>query len=338
MRAVIMRNDALLVDEAADPVPAMGQVLVRTLACGICGSDLHFLRHGRRIIELMDPAAHGGVDFSQDVIMGHEFSAEVLEAGPDTLAPPPGTVVTSMPLMLTLEGLTSLAYNNRFPGGYAEMMLLSAPLLLEVPNGLDARHAALTEPMAVGRHAVAKSGIGAGEPAVVLGCGPVGLAVIAWLGRLGAEPIVAADFSPMRRGLALTLGAHQAVDPREEPAIEAWRRLDGIRTPVLFEAVGVPGMLQAAMRDAPRDARVLVVGVCMDADEIYPMVGIGKELSIQFALGYSPDEFADSLRAIAEGEIPVAPLISRSVGLPQVPAAFDALAHPDADAKILVEP
>jgi threonine dehydrogenase-like Zn-dependent dehydrogenase len=316
----------------------MGQVLVRTLACGICGSDLHFLRHGRRMVELMDPSAHGSVDFSQDVIMGHEFSAEVLEAGPDTLAPPAGTVVTSMPLMLTMEGLTSLAYNNRFPGGYAEMMLLSAPLLLEVPNGLDPRHAALTEPMAVGLHAVAKSGIDSGEPAIVIGCGPVGLAVIAWLGRLGVEPIVAADFSPTRRRLAVGLGAHETVDPRDEPAIEAWRRLDGVRTPVLFEAVGVPGMLQAAMRDAPRDARVLVVGVCMDADEIYPMVGIGKELSIQFALGYSPDEFAGSLHAIAEGEIAVAPLISRSVDLQGVPAAFDALAHPDEDAKILVEP
>ena len=339
VQAVVMRADELVVDRVADPVPGMGQVLVRTLACGICGSDLHFLRHGRRMQELMGPAPGGGsVDFTQDVIMGHEFSAEVLEAGPDTLAPPPGTIVTSMPAMLTIDGLTSLAYNNRFPGGYAEMMLLSAPLLLEVPNGLDPRHAALTEPMAVGLHAVAKSGIAPGQAAVVIGCGPVGLAVVAWLRLLGIEPIVVADFSPTRRHLARSLGAHEAVDPGDEPAIAAWRRIDGVRNLVLFEAVGVPGMLHAAMRDAPQDAKVLVVGVCMEVDEIYPIVGIGKELSIQFALGYSPDEFSGSLRAIAEGELAVAQLISGSVNLGGVPAAFETLAHPDEHAKILVEP
>ena len=123
-----------------------------------------------------------------------------------------------------------------------------------------------------------------------------------------------------------------------EPAIEAWRRVDGRRRLVLFEAVGVPGMIDAVMRDAPRDSRLLVVGVCMEPDRITPFFGIGKELEIRFALAYAPDEFAGSLRSIAEGELDVAPLITGSVDLDGVPAAFDALAHPDEHAKILVEP
>jgi threonine dehydrogenase-like Zn-dependent dehydrogenase len=339
MRAAVLRNDAVVVDEFADPEPAFGQVLVRTLACGICGSDLHFVAHGRRLTELTRQAGlDAEIDFARDIFMGHEFAAEVVEVGPDTRALPPGTVVTSMPGMITMEGPKSLAYSNEYPGGYAEQMLLSAPLLLEVPNGLDARRAALTEPMAVGWHAVNRSGIAAGSAALVLGCGPVGLAVIAGLRLRGIEPIVAADFSPTRRALAGVMGAHEVVDPVHEPGIDAWRRADGRRPLVVFEAVGIPGMLDAAMRDAPANSRILVVGVCMEADTVQPVYGIMKELSVQFALGYDPVEFAQTLRAIAEGELDVGPLITGVVGLDEVPRAFEQLANPDAQAKVLVDP
>src|SRR5438552_2843427 len=228
-----MREGGLVVDDVADPVPAFGQVLVRTLACGICGSDLHFLRHGRTMVEL------GGnmgmpdvVDFGRDIYMGHEFACEVLDVGPDTSGPKPGTIVTSMPAMLTLEGVTNLAYNNDLPGGYSERMLLSAPLLLEVPNGLDAERAALTEPMAVGVHAVNRSRIEPGESAVVLGCRPVGLACVAALRQRGVEVIVAADLSPARRRRA-GQPRHPLQDPRR--ARPRRRRLTAgtpLRTPL----------------------------------------------------------------------------------------------------------
>jgi threonine dehydrogenase-like Zn-dependent dehydrogenase len=278
------------------------------------------------------------MDFDRPIFMGHEFSAEVLEAGPDTVGPAAGTIVTSIPAMLTMTGPAQLAYTNDFPAGYSERMLLSAPLLLEVPNGLDPRHAALTEPMAVGIHAVNRSQVKPGESAIVIGCGPVGLACIAALKQKGVETIVAADFSPTRRSLAAGLGATEVVDPSAEPAIEAWRRVDGRSTPVLFEAVGVPGLLHAAMRDAPLNARILVVGVCMEQDGIQPFFGISKELNIQFVLGYDPMEFASSLRSIAEGEFDVAPLITGSVDVDGTPGAFDALADPEKHCKILVEP
>src|SRR4029077_10035122 len=187
-------------------------------------------------------------------------------------------------------------------------------------------------------HAVNRSGIKAGEAAVVLGAGPVGLAVISALKRLGAEPIIAADSSPERRKLAITMGAHEAVDPREEPAIEAWRRVDGVKALVIFEAVGVPGMLDQAMKDAPRAGRVLVVGACMENDTVRPLIGVGKELEIRFALGYDPFEFASILNAIASEEIDVRPLITGEVGIAGVPQAFTDLGNPDDHCKILVEP
>ena len=173
-------------------------------------------------------------------------------------------------------------------GGYAERMLLSAPLLLPVPNGVDPRHAALIEPMAVGLRAVNKSRIGRNEVALVLGCGPIGIAIIASLRRQGVENIVAADYSTKRRTLAATMGAGQTVDPAEGSPF------DDVTPAMVFEAVGVPGVLDDVLRRAPMGTRVVVAGVCMQPDIVHPFWGIMKEISMQFALGYDPTEFASS--------------------------------------------
>ena len=344
MRSALLRAGRVVVDEVPDPTPSFGQVLVSVKACGICGSDLHFVKHGREMLELADQM-RGVPDFGdvrttldRDVFMGHEFAGEVLEVGPDTVAPPEGSLVTSIPVMVEMAGVEPLVYSNRLPCGYSEMMLLSAPLLQVVPNGLDPKHAALTEPMAVGLHAVNKSAIKPGEGALVLGCGPIGIAVIAALRLRGVEPIVAADFSPKRRDLATAMGAHQAVDPGREQSFDAWNRLGGGRPLVVFEAVGVPGMINEVLRWAPMHSRVVVVGVCMGTDSIIPFWAITKELNVQFALAYDPEEFNDSLKAIAEGEIDVTPLITGEVGIEGVPQAFDELADPERHCKILVVP
>jgi len=345
MRAAALHGGEILVrDDVDDPRPALGQVLVDVKACGICGSDLHFAQHGAEMLALTDrmegmpDLGIPDVDLGRDVFMGHEFAAEVVEVGPDTVAPAPGTLVTSVPILLTSAGVRPIVYSNDVMGGYAERMLLSAPFLLEVPNGLDARHAALTEPMAVGLHAVNRSGIAAGEGALVLGCGPVGLAVVAALRAAGAGHVVATDYSEARRGIALAMGAHEAVDPRDEEAFAAWRRSGGGRALVVFEAIGVPGVLDDILRRAPMRTRVVVVGVCMQPDTVHPFFGITKELSVQFCFGYDPTEFAEMLRRIADGETDVTPMVTGEVDLDGVAGAFAALADPDEHCKILVVP
>jgi len=345
MRAVALNRGEIVVrDDVPDPEPVFGTALVQVKACGICGSDLHFAKHGAEMLALgeqMEGVPDLGtpkIDLDRDVYMGHEFSAEVLALGPDTTGPAPGTLVTSLPILLTMNGVQPIVYSNTVASGYGERMLLSAPFLLEVPNGCDAKHAALTEPMAVGLHAVNKSGIEQGTGAVVLGCGPVGQAVIGALALRGIEPIVATDYSPTRRAMALKMGAHEALDPREESAWAGWSRAGKGGPPVIFEAIGVPGILDDALRAAPAGSRLVVVGVCMQPDTINPFFGISKELNLQFVLGYDPNEFAECLRAIAEGELAVDPLITGEVGLDGVAGAFDALADPDQHCKILVVP
>jgi threonine dehydrogenase-like Zn-dependent dehydrogenase len=345
MRAAVLRGGQMIVrDDVPDPQPGFGQVLVDVKACGICGSDLHFVKHGETMLELgeqmegIPDIGQARTDLSRDVFMGHEFCGQVLEAGPDTVAPKAGSLVTSIPIMISMTGVEPIVYCNDLPGGYSERMLLSAALIQEVPNGLDARPAALTEPMAVGLHAVNKSGIKPGDGALVIGCGPVGVAVIAALKLNGIEPIVAADFSTTRRRLAQQMGAHHVVDPAEVPSFEAWSTHGGGRPLVVFEAVGVPGLIDELIRQAPPQSRLVVVGVCMGADRITPFWGIGKEINIQFVLGYDPQEFNDTLRAIAEGRIDVAPLITGEVGLDGVPGAFAELADPERHCKILVVP
>jgi threonine dehydrogenase-like Zn-dependent dehydrogenase len=264
--------------------------------------------------------------------MGHEFSAEILEAGPGTDTHPAGTLVTSIPVLLSGTDVEAIVYSNTTVGGYAERMLLSAPLLLPVPNGLDPQHASLAEPMAVGLHAVNKSGITPGEPALVLGCGPIGIAVVAALRLRGVETIVAADFSPTRRELAATMGAHQTIDPAQGSPF------DTAKPVVVFDAVGVPGIIDDVLRRARQGTRLVVVGVCMQADTVHPFFAIAKEISVQFVLAYDPQEFGDSLRAIAEGHVDVSPMITGAVGLEDVGAAFDDLADPERHCKIVVTP
>jgi len=339
MRASVLREGRMVYrDDVPDPVPGPGQVLVAVRSCGICGTDLHFAAHGDEMLALSDQLAGGmgagvlKVDLNNDVFMGHEFSAEVLEAGPDTDTHPAGTLVTSIPVLLSSGGVESILCSNRTLGGYAERMLLSAPLLIPIPNGLGPRHAALTEPMAVGLHAVNKSGVQPGETALVLGCGPIGIAVIAALRARGVETIAAADFSPKRRELATTMGVHQTLDPAQGSPF------DTVTPAVVFEAVGVPGIIDDVMLRARHGTRLVVVGVCMQPDTVHPFFAIAKEINVQFVLAYDPNEFADSLRAIAEGDIDVTPMITGDVSIEEVGAAFDDLADPERHCKILVTP
>ena len=356
MRAVIRRNGALIVDQMATPTPAAGQVLCKTLVCGICGSDLHALDHYDHMIDLTTRI--GGVSHMKkaaDTVFGHEFCCEVLESGPQTAGRfKAGAKVVSVPGLVSADGVETVGYSSRIPGGFAETILLTEMLMLEVPNGLSAEHAALTEPLAVGEHAVAKAGVEADHVPMVIGCGPVGLAVIASLKARGLGPIIASDFSAERRAAAALMGADKVIDPAQVSPHASWASFgvaatpaegviaaaqgQGARRALIFECVGAPGVVQALALAAPSGTRIVVAGVCMETDRIEPLVLISKEIELRYVLGYTPDEFAHSLRNLAEGVTAYANVITGVVSLDETPEAFLRLQTDKSQIKILVAP
>ncbi len=378
MKAVTCRNATLRVVERADPVPQKGQVLLRVLRCGICGSDLHARHHCDHWADLVARTGFAGFMRSdQDVVFGHEFCGEVLDHGPGTSRSiRAGTRVCALPVLRHGESVDLIGLTARSPGAYAERVVVEESMMVPVPNGLTADLAALTEPMAVAWHAVRRGEVKKKDVAIVIGCGPVGLGVICALKALGVATIVASDFSAGRRALAQKCGASVVIDPaadspfaswkdygflgemsgalslvmetREKlgrlplPWWHSWRLIEKLgiapKRPVVFECVGAPGVLQHIVDGAPLLSRVVVVGVCMKTDQIEPAVAINKEIDLRFVLGYTPLEYRDTLYAIAEGRLDCAPLITGTVGLAGVDAAFTALGNPEQHAKILIDP
>ena len=334
MRAALMERGRIWVDDVPDPSPVSGEVVVKSVACGICGSDLHAARH---TAEFVATSIEAGGAFKlttfDPVVLGHEFCAEVMESGERLQA---GQLVCSVPTLPRAPNVP-VGYAPEAPGGFGEYMLLAERLLLPVPAGVDADRAALTEPMAVGHHAVNMARLGGDEAIIVVGAGPVGLAVTANLASAGAGPVVVAELSAKRRELALAMGADVVLDPRETDAYgqDDVRRRENV---VIFECVGVPGMIDDIFLRAPRRARIVVVGVCLQMDHARPLIAVNKELNVQYVLGYDMTEFEHTLRRIADGALDVGPVITHTVGLDGVAQAFDALAAPDAHGKVIVRP
>ena len=334
MRAALMERGRIWVDEVPDPAPAAGEVVVKSVACGICGSDLHAARHTDDFVATsLEAGGAFKLTTFEAVVLGHEFCAEVMESTGRFKA---GQLVCSIPVLPRGPNVP-VGYAPEAPGGFAEYMLLSERLLIPVPGGLDADRAALTEPMAVGHHAVNMARLAGDEAIVVIGAGPVGLAVIANLATTGAAPVVVAEFSAKRRELALAVGADVVLDPRDADAygLDEVRRHENV---VIFECVGVRGMIDDIFLRAPRRARIVVVGVCLQMDHARPLIAVNKELNVQYVLGYDLAEFESTLHRIADGTLDASPLITHTVGLDGVAETFAALAEPDAHGKVIVEP
>jgi threonine dehydrogenase-like Zn-dependent dehydrogenase len=378
MRAVVCTNAEFDVVDRPEPVPERGQVRIEVLRCGICGSDLHARHGVDQWAEMAARAGyHRFARSEQPIVFGHEFSGAIAEHGPGCRrSSPAGTPVVALPLLRGSDGVDAIGLSAHAPGAYADQLLVEESLMMPVPNGLPADVAALTEPMAVAWHAVRRGDVRKRTVAIVIGCGPVGLGVILMLKAKGVRTVVASDPSPGRRALASDCGADVVVDPGEaspysavdgrghladipsalELAVGTRERLErlpfdwwhawrlgealgaGPKHPVIFECVGVPGMIEGIIDGAPLFSRVVVVGVCVGVDRITPAMAINKEIDLRFVIGYSPLEFRDTLRMLAEGEVDPRPLITGTVGLDGVDDAFAALGDPETHAKILIDP
>ena len=379
MKAVICQNTELTVADIEPPTPGIGQVLIDVERCGICGSDLHARMHAD---QLADAAATVGYTTAMrpgdSVVFGHEFVGRIAEYGPGTRRKwKVGTRVVGLPVVRHGDTAHATGLDAAAPGAYAEQVILQETFTFPVPDGVGPDRAAFTEPLAVALHAVRRGAVGKGQPTFVIGCGPIGLAVILMLKATGVKNVIASDLSPARRELAKQCGADVVVDPRETDPFDAapakgplgsfgdfisfgldatakLRRVPGLpwatlmqaagklgaapSGPVIFECVGVPGIIDQLIAGAPMMSRVVVVGVCMEPDTIRPAIAINKEIDLRFVIAYDPGEFAQTLDLIASGKVDPSPLHTGTVGLAGVADAFTALGSPEKHAKILVDP
>lgn len=313
---------------------------------------------------------------SEPIVFGHEFCGEVDEFGPECRRKiKRGTSVVALPLLRGSKGVDAVGFSVHAPGAYAERMLVSESLMMPVPNGLAPDVAALTEPMTVAYHAVRRGDVNKATVAIVIGCGPVGIGVILMLKARGVKTIVASDYSPGRRALAAACGAHVVVDPAETSPFAARRKghltsmssalnlavntIDKLarlpvgwwhafrlaeamgvapKHPVIFECVGVPGVIDGIIAAAPLFSRIVVSGMGASVDHFTSFMACKKELDLRFIGTYTPLEFRDTLHMLADGKVDPSPMITGTVGLDGVEEAFTALRVPEAHAKILIDP
>jgi (R,R)-butanediol dehydrogenase/meso-butanediol dehydrogenase/diacetyl reductase len=333
--AVFKKKDEMAVIDLPAPVAGAGEVVLKVHNCGICGSDLHAVQYG--------------LGMAPDTVMGHEFCGEIHSLGAGVNGYRVGDRVTSLPR--TSCGVCDWCERDdsmhcpkqrslglgQLPGAYAEFVAVNASSLLRLPSNLSSRAGALVEPLSVGLHGVKHASIEPGMGVVVMGAGPIGLSTLIWAKAKGAGAVVVSELAPGRTELAMKLGASAVVNPNEHDPAAAVREITGRQPEVVFECIGVKSTLDSAIRMVGRHGKVVVIGVCMEADSIHPMSCVMKEVQINFALAYTRGEFQETIDAVSNGTIDATPMITDVINLDQIPDMFAALKRPGTRAKVMVE-
>jgi threonine dehydrogenase-like Zn-dependent dehydrogenase len=344
MRTRALRYDApgeILLEEGEIVDPAPGDALVRMRACGICGTDLHIYEHGWHATPGMR--------------LGHEFSAEVVaapgvdgvSAGDRVVVNPtlscghcPACRANQQHMCHERRGVIGLTVD----GAFADYVLVPGARLglelLAVPDGVSDEAAALTEPLAVGLHAVNLAGAQPGQHVVVYGAGTIGLCATRWLAAAAAHPIVV-DPIALRREVALAQGATVALDPGADGyadelaaalAPAAWAG----RADVVIDCAGAPGLLDEALSVVSPGGTLGLAAVGMGEYALSANRVMLKEVAVRGAMSYNAPEFERALAHVAEHADDVLSLVSHRFPLTDVLAAFDAQRDREGSVKVMV--
>ncbi len=341
MRAAIFQemSKPLVVEMLADPEPGPGDIILKVRNCGICGSDLH----------MTDPTSI--MPLALGAVMGHEFAGEVVAVGKAAATKwKNGDRVAGFPFICCGDSSPCVNFSTsrgscakgtsiglgQAPGAYAEYVRIGAGSGFKLPDSVSFREGAMVEPLAVGLHAVDMAKMSRGATVLVIGAGPVGLAVMLWAKFLGARHVIVSERAEVRRAMAAKFGATDAIDPAQ-PLTAQVEKIAGHGPDIIFECVGAPGLINMAMMDAPRGCRIVIAGVCQQPDTIMPLMGIVKELELQFVLGYRAADFDYVIAMIASDRVDVAAMVTDIVTLDELPAAFEALRKPVHQCKVMLE-
>ena len=229
--------------------------------------------------------------------------------------------------------------NRDLPGAYAEYVKVDSRQIVPLPDRVSFESGALAEPLAVGLHAVDLAGVQPGARVLVIGAGFIGLSVVLFAKLRGAASVVVSERASARREAARAAGADDVIDPVAEADLKAaFVARAGEAPDVIFECVGAPGVIQTCIDAAAPRATLVVVGVCLKEDAIWPARAVHKELKLQFAMGYAAADFARVLDFLDRGEIVPDNLVTDRVSLSELPNAFEALRRPEGQIKVIITP
>ncbi|MEO0062841.1 MAG: hypothetical protein RLZZ08_1401 [Pseudomonadota bacterium] len=333
MKAVTFQglHQPLAVATLPDPTPAADEVVVKVGRCGICGSDLHMTE---------DPAygcKHGDV-------LGHEFAGEVVGAGRDVGGLKTGDLVSVIPLKScgscehcrkgAVQWCTGFGLQG---GGYAEYATVRTNQCVKLGTDLTLADGAIIEPLAVALHGVNLSGMKTGDKVLVLGAGPIGLAVAFWARRLGASRVAVQDVATFQQDRALNMGADAFVVDPADPVGSAERALGG-KADIVFECVGIPGLIAQAVDQVRAQGTILLLGLCTRPDTFNSFAMLGKEVRLVTSAFFTVPEYEASLAALEQGAIEPRLLVSETISLDATPDVFESLKKRSGQCKVMIAP
>lgn len=327
--------------EVPEPTPPDGGVVVDISLCGICGTDVHAYRSGTPY----NPA-----------ICGHEWTGVVSAVGQGAGAASEGdrVVVGVAPACGACSAChaghaghctaTFLSATGRDPlapphGGFAARIPVAVGRIVRADAGLTDEQAAQIEPTTVALHAVRRSGLRLGDIAVVQGAGPIGLLVLQWVRAGGAGEVLVVEPDPVRRQLALAVGADRVIEPGPAAAELVRERTAALGADIVYECAGRRGTIQSAVDLARRGGEMCLVGLADTDDVITPVTWLVKEITVTSGLAYVRDEFEVAMGMVVDGRIRLDLLHSATTPLAGLAQALDELADGGScQTKVLVKP
>jgi len=310
-------------DDYQRPAAGPRDVVVKMKACGICGSDLSYIKIG-------------GIPTPGTITaLGHEGSGEVLEVGDEVEGISVGDPVIVNPMM-TPGNIGSGGPEGAFT---EELLVREARLgasILPIPAGISFEVAAMCEPLAVAMHGVNRAEVNSGDKVVVFGCGPIGLGMVLWLVDCGID-VVALDLAPTRRERALALGAQAALDPTQVDLRAELARLHGevpsygrvgVGTDAFIDAAGAPNILSEVVMMAKFHSRMVITAAHMKPIEFPVGRMLTSEMTITTAMGY-PTEMPEVIAAMPRLKDKIAGMISDRLPLSQVLEGLTIAARPE---------
>jgi (R,R)-butanediol dehydrogenase/meso-butanediol dehydrogenase/diacetyl reductase len=332
MKAVTFQalHTPLAFETLPDPAPDAGEIVIKVGRCGICGSDLH----------MTEDAAYG---CKLGDVLGHEFAGEVVEIGSEAEGLKTGDLVSVIPLKSCGQcehcrkgEVQWCAGFGLQGGGYAEYAVTRPNQCVKLGTDVSLADGAIVEPLAVALHGVNLSGLQAGDKALVLGAGPIGLAVAFWARRMGAT-VAMQDIAGFQQQRALGMGAdHFIVDPAD-PIGSAERALGG-KADVVFECVGIPGLIDQAVQQVRGRGTVLLLGLCTRPDPINSFAMLSKEVRLVTSAFFTVPEYEASLEVLAQGAIEPRLLVTDTISLAETPEVFESLRRRTSQCKVLIAP